>query len=873
MGVEGSFLRGNCISKITNYSEIACVIRLDRTTFLGASYIVGLILVTLAMLTGRFSHPDVIITLVVELLLFYISVFKPPLERREIAMMVILAAIYYPLSVLLGIFSDMVVVAVGGVAIYVAMTVRIELHPTKALLGGLFSAGVFFALYLMVQNMAVHADTLTGLVIHIVLLYMALIKRAPDKKELGAISSLIILCFSLSVLFNFFSLVIIWTLGSCAFYGIVRAEPKFPLTKRAMGTGLIVGIVMTFMGIYLALKIGVVFLVGAEMLGAIFLGIYGRYTSEENAIVVTIANTSSMVAIGVILTYPAIAIFDTGNPLFNIAHPLYDPTMTFIFIMFTTGISAIFGIILLAPFRFRFEKDPWPQVQPQAECINSIGGDVEARKTVGIGLTASGAWVGTTKVVETVTGRTLSTFPNALTPIIPSATAIPDWIGISNSPMIAGIGFFVGWKRAIIMVMGSVLSILIWIFIEGADGSIIYTSHLKRPEILYVVLGVFVTVILGDIMSSRKDRDVTLKEVQDMFQAKDEDGAMIIETPHKTEELSSILRVKEELFSIETLKEEIREIVENPREYLRSRRGQIPPWIAFVSMGLFMIVGLVVFWFVKPFMQSATEALEIHWLLIIFGTPLALVSAYFTARAISETGMLAGYISDIIAIPAILFFRIAFSAITTFMGMLGAIQDAAIALLVHLKLGKLTGVRGRDIVKGVFIGSVLGTTIGPFITFEIFSNYGFGGIDFPSPAAQLFGFLVLSLEGLGNLQLPGLDRFPGVHPLVAFLYLLVWGVGGYLAGRELNKRGLSPISLVVGILIPPSTSITILLGGLISYRIRQQQMPIHFSEHLPQQVEVFEPGHTKTSRILSGVVAGEAVVTVIWVLLSAFIFI
>lgn len=286
-----------------------------------------------------------------------------------------------------------------------------------------------------------------------------------------------------------------------------------------------------------------------------------------------------------------------------------------------------------------------------------------------------------------------------------------------------------------------------------------------------------------------------------------------------------------------------------------------------------MIVAVIVFWFIKPFMQSETAALEIHWLLIIFGTPLALVSAYFTARAISETGMLAGYISDIIAIPAILFFRVTFSAITTFMGMLGAIQDAAIALLVHLKLGRMTGVRGRDILKAVFIGTMLGSTIGSLITFQIFSTYGFGTSDFPSPAAQLFGFLVLSLQGLGDLQLPGVSALGDIHPFVAFLYLLVWGIGGFLAGRELSKRGLSPISLVVGVLIPPATSATILIGGYISYRTKQLRKPVPLNDHLPQQVEVHDAGYTKTSRLLSGVVAGEAVVTVIWVMLSVFFFI
>jgi hypothetical protein len=848
------------------------VIKIDRTVFLGATYTVGLVLVALAMLSGRFGHPDVIGTLVFEIVLLYISIFRAPLKRNEIGIMVFLAAVYYTLSILLGIFSDMVVVAVGGVAIYVAQTIRVKLDPTKALLGGLYSAGIFYTLFLVALGRGFDPDVLGALAFEVILLYMTFMKQPPDKKELAAISVLIITYFALSIFLMFFSEIVLWILGSLVLYGSIRVEPKFPLTKRALGTGLIVGVIMTFMGIYLALKIGLVFLVGAEMLGALFLSIKGRYTREENAVVVTIANTSSMVAIGVMLTYPAIAIFDPGNPLFNTSHLAYDPTMTLLFIMFTTGISAVFGIILLVPFRNRFKDQPWPHVQPQAECINSIGSDTESRKAVGIGLAASAAWVGTTRVVEGVSGTTLNTVPHALAPIVPAISAFPDWIGLSNSPMIAGIGFFVGWKRAIVMVMGSVLSILIWIFIEGADGSILYASHLKRPEILYVALGIFVTVILGDVIGSKNEKNLTPEEIQEKMKTAD-DGTVIVDTPHKAGDLLSVVRVKEELFSIETFKEEVRQIIENPREYMRSRRGKLPLWIAFVSLGLFMIVGVIVFWFIKPFMQSGTAALEIHWLLIIFGTPLTLVSAYFTARAISETGMLAGYISDIIAIPAILFFRVTFSAITTFMGMLGAIQDAAIALLVHLRLGRLTGVRGRDITKAVFIGTMLGTTVGSLITFQIFSRYGFGTTDFPSPAAQLFGFLVLSLQGLGDFQLPGLSQLGDLNPILAFSYLLAWGTGGFIAGRELNKRGLSPISLVVGVLVPPATSATILIGAYISHRTKQIQKPIPHTDHLPQPVEVHEAGYTKTSRFLSGVVAGEAVVTVIWVLLSAFIFI
>jgi hypothetical protein len=167
---------------------------------------------------------------------------------------------------------------------------------------------------------------------------------------------------------------------------------------------------------------------------------------------------------------------------------------------------------------------------------------------------------------------------------------------------------------------------------------------------------------------------------------------------------------------------------------------------------------------------------------------------------------------------------------------------------------------------------MLGTTIGSLITFQLFSTYGFGSTDFPAPAAQLFGFLVTSLEDIGNLRLPGFNLFEGVSPIIVFLYLFAWATCGFLAGRELNKRGLSPISLVVGVLIPPATSVTILIGGFINYKLKQQQQPsVKFPEHMPQAVEVFDAGYSNTSRILSGVVAGEAVVTVIWVILSAFV--
>ncbi|TXT56479.1 MAG: conserved membrane protein of unknown function [Candidatus Thorarchaeota archaeon] len=724
-------------------------------------------------------------------------------------------------------------------------------RSTRTLLAGLYVAGLIYIVF-VIANSRFDIGILIAVTITLGLLYSSLLNEPITKRGLVIVLLLIMVYIVTTLVLQVFSEVVIMACGGLLLYGILMSVPKFPLTKRAIGTGLIVGIIMTFLGIYLALKIGIVYFVGAELLGFLILSIYGQYTPEENTIVVTIANGSSMISLGVLITFPAIAIFQP-----EIASDL----ITYPFIAFVTGISAIFGLVLLLPFRDRFEKDPWPQVIPQAQCIRSLGSDINARKSIIAGLAGSAGWTGSIKFIETITGNSISTIPNALTPVIPSCSIVPNWIGLSNSPLIAGIGYFVGWKRTVIMAIGSVITILIWVFLEGADGGVLYDEHLRRPEILYIALGVFAAVIAGDVLSARKEKiepEEFEKLSDQLYIGGSADGHhFIIEQPHKAKRVAELARVQENLFSFDLFRAEVKEMISDPREYLRSRRGQLPPWVALASLAIFIVIGIIIFSIIAPFPN-----LQIHWLLFVLGTPVVIISAYFTARAISETGMLAGYISDMMAIPAILFFRVTFQAITTFMSMLGALQDAAIAVLVHWKLGRLTGVRGRDILKAVFIGTILGTIVGSWITYFIFESYGFGGSDFPSPAAQLFGFLVTSLTGLVNFQLPGLDQFPNVHPLFSFGYLFSFGVGGFLTGRYLNNRGLSSISLAVGLLVPPATTATMLLGGYIHYRSERKRA----KEDDVTQCDIHQE---RTNRVMSGIVAGEAIVTVIWVLWNA----
>ena len=724
-------------------------------------------------------------------------------------------------------------------------------------MAGMFLAGLIYGLFAMSTGRYNDPFVWLAIYIELVLIIVSLTRKPPTKKVLVFLILVMIIYAMAAVMLGLLSEVVIMAIAGIVLYAGVMTEPKFPLTKRAIVTGLVVGLIYTFLGIYLALKVGVVYIIGAEMLGAIILSAWGRYTKEENTIVVAISNSSAMISVSVLFNVPAIAIF---------APEIAPALLTYPFIVVLTGISVIFGLLLLAPLRERFEDEPWPQVRPQAETIISMGLDQTAKRTVLIGVAASAAWVGATKIAEGSNPGSLMAVPNAFKSIIPAAGAIPEWIGITNSPLLASIGFFVGWKRAIVIFAGSIASILIWIFLEGAL-PITYEQHLKRAEILYLAIGVFVSVMASDVIASRKN-ETKPEESEETVNApstgsEEESEGIAIETPHKPPEVPRLKRAKGFLFSIEAMREEMHAIVTNPRAYLRDRRGELPIWVIFISLTLYAIVGILIFGLVPIFPN-----LHIHWSLFVIGTPLVIVSAYFTARAICETGMLAGYISDMVAIPAVLLLRATFQSVTVFMSMLETLQVAAITLLIHLKLGRFTGVRGRDIAKAVSIGMVLSTFIGSLMIYAIYTTYGFGGSEFPSPAAQLFGFIVLSLQGIGNLEIPGVNQFPGMPQELIFLYLIAFSVAGFIAGRELSKRGMSPMSFVVGVLIPPATAVAMLFGAYIDYRVKKQD---GFQPD-PAGYEIkFSPLRKKMSRVLSGIVAGEAIVVAIWVIWSAII--
>jgi len=728
----------------------------------------------------------------------------------------------------------------------------------------IYSAGFAYSVFLLTQGRW-EVGVLVTVALEPVLILLSLLKKHPSNYQIGALALIGFAYFFGGLLFRALSETVLIGAGSISVYVYQASNPRFPLTKRALITGVAVGIVMTFLGIYLMLKLGVVYFVGAEMLGALILSVWGKYTKEENTVAVAIANSSSMVSVGVLISLPAIDIVDPG---------LASTITSYELIAFMTGISVLFGMFILIPFKGKFAKSPWPQLKPQAQVIVTMGADRAAKKTVIEGLATSTALVVPTKIAEAATGANLSSLPFIGSKYIEQL----NWVGASTSPLIAAIGFFVGWKRVIVILCGSFVSLGIWIFLEGGQVEI-YGAHLQRPEILYLVLGVFAAVIMHDVIAGGRKESKTqepsvIDESTTKARPESRKGAFVKEARVRADQLKSLIDVKEAREKADQLKsytshmrDDIKEMIQNPEMYLRNRNGVVPIWVAGVSTVLLTIIEIVVFSLMVPTgVLVPAGTLLIPWLLFVLGPPVALLSAYITAKAISETGMLAGYISDIVAIPAIVLFKVTFAAITVFMTLLGSFQDAALAALVHVNLGRLTGVRGRDVIRAVFVGVMLGTIVGSYFIYFIYRTYGFGGSDFPSPTAVLFAYLIQSLSALGGFQLPGMGQYPGWHPAIVFLYLVGIAVIGYFVATQLDKRGLSAMSLAVGLLIPPATAFTMIIGAVIEYRVTRKPSPAPSTSQ--GQIQFMSPRYEKTNRFLSGIVAGEAIVTVILVFLS-----
>ncbi|MGQ4833380.1 MAG: OPT/YSL family transporter [Candidatus Asgardarchaeia archaeon] len=559
---------------------------------------------------------------------------------------------------------------------------------------------------------------------------------------------------------------------------------------KILGIGFLLAFLYTFLQIYIELKVGFVVVTGMEILGFILLSLFGKYNTRDNVLIIVITTASVLVNVGVIVAFPAISMFShiPGIPGTEIT-----PLLIFSLISLT-GFS---GLFLLEPAKESFMDEPWPQIEAQVQNIRSLGlDDSSAQKNMLYGLGGSAAYVASFSFLSQQTKMDFRNIPYGL-----GYTQVPPFIGVSNSPMLVGIGFFAGFKRTLLIFIGALFSMLIWFLFEH-NGAILFGEHVTRPEIFYSALGIIGTTIVLDAYNAIKEsRTVNIEEEE--------------------KEAIEVFFTKKNILAF------------------------LKHWkISVLSLSFFYIISVLLFSIFNIFPN-----IYISPFLLLLGVPLALISAFFVARAASETGMVVGFITDALAVPAVLFFSINFPSVILFMTSMAAIQSAAVTLLGRYVLGRRLNVDDNEIRIAAIIGTLFGTIIGTWIIYT-FSKppFGFGTHEFPAPTAQLMGFTVLGLMELTSLTLPFVNEF-GLPYVLFFIFV------GIAVSVLLHKFHTSPISLAVGLLIPPAYAFPLLLGGLISR---------YAHKYRKNKIEKFK-------QILGGIVAGEGIIIVIqimWLALS-----
>ena len=669
---------------------------------------------------------------------------------------------------------------------------------------------------------------------------------------------------------------------------------RSPITLRTIAFGSLIGILYIFLGVYVSLKTGVVFVGGVAILGFILLSIKGEYEPKENVVVTSIIQGTVCVSAGVVATLPALVIF-AGRTLFNT--PI---TLELIFTLAIFG--GVLGLFLLLPFREQLLKMPWPQAVPVYKTIETLGAEPAAKNRLLKWMGGSSAYVGGVLGIGYALRTDLTvippieTLPNWWTRLIDftktwnpplsnnlsniqsayqfigqamAPSPLPSFMGISNSPLIACIGYFIGWKRSLMLFLGGIYSVLIWMLFEnlyfGQPGRFVdYGSHINLPQIFYLAMGVLIAFIAWGFIKGVKDWLDNRRKIQAQIRAQSREQTSQPEEDKPATTLTPISRFEQIKIQLKHARPIIRD-----RLHLSVTRYKL----TLVVLAIFFVGSFLMLYVFQPFANVQVNP----WFLLL-STPTLFISSWWTTLVVSETGFMTGIITDLLAVPAVLGFDINFPSLIVFFTLMTVIQAVTLRVIGAFKVGREIKVKDRTVFISILYGVIFGAVVGSLIIFLLYQTYGFGTSYLPAPTAAISGIFFLSIlqiktpvfqpgamsgaQGLtiiqNSQQIYQIVFQPIMEPWVQY-FPQIFFIVGMIIGIALSKYNLSPISFLVGVLIPPAYSFSILLGGGLNYYVTRKNKH-NLKDYIKKDTEYYQS--------LSGVGAGEGLVYLVWILIT-----
>lgn len=568
-------------------------------------------------------------------------------------------------------------------------------------------------------------------------------------------------------------------------------------TVTAILLGVVIGVVMTAANVYLGLYAGMTVsasIPAAVIAMGVFKGILRKNSVHQSNIVQTMASAGESLAAGVIFTLPALVIVGAWQDF------QFWPT-TFIAIA-----GGLLGVVFMIPLRKALIQNEKSLIYPEGVACAAVlqAGSSEDSKA-GFITILKGLFV----------GALLKFFIGGKKIILGSvevATKVKGstWFaGLDISPALLSVGYIVKLEVAIL------------VFIGGVIGFSIAIPMLGTP--------------IGMEQLSSLDLAWTLWSKQVRYLGV---GAMI------TGGLWSIVSVRRGIFAgVQGLKE----AYDNKSGSIERAQQDMHLWAMLLILIVCFVIMLGLY---NSLIGSFGLSVFTTFLMVICSFLFVAVSSYIVGLVGSSNNPVSGMTISALLVTAALFLVLGFKGESAILSTLGV---AAVVCCAACTAGDCS----QDLKTGNLIGAtpkyqqfaqIIGVTIPAFVIAPVLTllhnAYGIGD-GLKAPQATLFASITKAIFGAG--QLP-------VNMVVygAILGVVVIAIDELLLKNKKFRLHLMPMA--VGIYLPVTLAVPILIGGLIRFIVD--------SKRSFEKSEVDE-GSDGGVLLSSGLIAGEAIMGVI----------
>ncbi len=600
-------------------------------------------------------------------------------------------------------------------------------------------------------------------------------------------------------------------------------EPYIPpdkslpeLTVQAVALGLFLSLIMCAANIYVGLYAGMTVsaAIPASVISmGVLRGILKRGTILENNVVHTIASSGESLAAGIIFTVPAIVLLKIWTN--------YNYLETTLIAM----AGGVMGVVMMIPLRrpmiIEEEELKFPEGVACAEVLKAGDRGGAEMKGVFVAVAIGMVFKALVQVLGIFRGSVAWATRVGSTGLM-AATDI--------SPMLAAVGFIVGWEVSLLVFLGGAVSFLgaMPVLANGALG--------EGGNLVDALMGVW-------------DAKIRYFGI----------GAMVVAG------IFSIVRIGPSMKNaLATAWKGVRGGADQPQP-VRTEQGISGKALFGLLAGCLLLSGAVYYLMTQHFLTTLVATGAMFVLAFFF----VAVAAYIVGLVGSSNSPVSGMTICTVLITAALMLALGYkgpAGMLATLGVAGVVCCAACTagdICQDLKIGQIVGATPRRLQIGEIIGTIVPALIIAPTMMLLHSAYGIGeqvreGVaPLKAPQGVMFAKLVEGLFGKSSIpwEIVGWGAAVGLVAILIDQLVLL---------PAKSRFRLYPMPLAVGMYLPWSVTFPIFLGGLaygyVEYRSRRR------GDSEDQHRATIHRGLL----FASGIVAGEALMGILTAVLMVF---